>query len=1265
MVKKVVSIILTACLSVSSSLSWAGTLELSRVATPELRGIKFTNGSAELLYKGFQPKEEDIKRDLQLFLTGIAFPLEEIVVDLNIKNLPSYVLDPRLEGTILGQIFLSADVRLKRLVEEILTNSDLQEYISTDSSEPAFRFWIQPKSVRIVESKDKGSAIIESMRLGVFCEFQKELGLKEIFEQEVIPVLERVVNSGKVFRDLRQAIRALLLADWYKKRGGVVSSLDELKDTRYTKPFLSQNLWITRDYMDKYVGEYWSTKDSTVGGIVPNPLSKTISPTDKRGWHGDALGVALKGLDPVAKGEITSIIERWKRSFSSISIKPLSPYQVQEEVQDLILEFIQDLSKRSPLVGQRILKELSLSPSLWPKRLLEKELSFEELVEFWATALTKSIALANREMDKSMWRAIGLLLENLSQQFSTPQERYMFKIDVLKRILKDPRSSLRKDLLEAQKEILSDLERALKVSMENEEKAKEILLNEKNVFSEIGFDGKNFRLGWARSLSETAIREFAEDMSKIFDGKKTVIFVGMGGSINTVKLLVSAFGITNALFFDVPDEEVIEKELKEKNINLEDTSVVLISKSGTTYETKAIAKILKDLVHKAHGKKAEKIIRSNFVWLVDKGNEGRVVEEPIDEEIKKIPLQPNELTDIGGRYSSPWTGVFLAPMLWIYKVSANGNMVIGKKGFIEAMERMATEWKKIMLDPQNPINQDAFLTALVLFNKTMMEGTGPYITVPFTLLPKQDLIEAFRIWVTQLWQESIGGKQKGIHPKVEVSDSSVSSHERLLSLMEKGFVEVDNLPAIKEGKDLYLQIAYMYLLTTYFSALSQIRFLSQDNVQLYKKNLKEISKVKRPPILSLGSLQTALNFIPNLDAKDFVDVVLYGPFTRQEKETIRMVLEKVFPDKIFFIYEGPDYNHHSFEALATDPNTIPVLLVHPKAGQDVIKVAQATAQVFGKKAVYGEIDLSLKPHKTLSDLLTSIVKAIENSEGKIDEKDLLKKISEQAKSVFEGIEHTLVRDELFRIAELELELLTRRKGKFLSQLGSLSVYANEDDERIIITLGKSVPPTEVSRDEVRKLYIFSTLMESLASASEKEIDIDGLLETLYSEGLLDDVPGEKIETLSSMLKAIFPVGRINIDEALFAVNMLITGLNYAPSDTLQRNVFRLFLFARGFSLLTGKTVFMRFQYERISQSDWEENQFLVDTIIAIPSNPENKIATTTELSHSAKTILKKVTRHIFASLGKEPGGEGNRRKKSKTPGGIWVREDVIKFVLGR
>ena len=166
------------------------------------------------------------------------------------------------------------------------------------------------------------------------------------------------------------------------------------------------------------------------------------------------------------------------------------------------------------------------------------------------------------------------------------------------------------------------------------------VLNKKNIWINHPL-GHTKRLGW---LDFNSVLSSSQDMCidtiKGLSSKK-IIFIGMGGSIQTGKVLNQISNKNNMLFIDSTNPVEI-KNISE-GLNLEECIFVIMSKSGTTLETLKLMHFfinkIKKIKHNDFGQ--------NFIAITDKGTD-----------LEKFALKNNFLNilisqkDIGGRFSS-------------------------------------------------------------------------------------------------------------------------------------------------------------------------------------------------------------------------------------------------------------------------------------------------------------------------------------------------------------------------------------------------------------------------------------------------------------------------------------------------------------------------------------------------------------------------------------------------------------------------------------
>ncbi|MFH1414028.1 MAG: hypothetical protein ABIG56_04200 [Candidatus Omnitrophota bacterium] len=362
-------------------------------------------------------------------------------------------------------------------------------------------------------------------------------------------------------------------------------------------------------------------------------------------------------------------------------------------------------------------------------------------------------------------------------------------------------------------------------------------------WSKIGFDGKENRLGWSLEKvkwvlehSET-VKQALDDAEAIRDQYKNVIFCGMGGSGLSVEVVKSTFGEKDTKIYSLRTTDpaaiadILDK-IKEGETSLEDalknTLIIPISKSGTTQETVSHKKYFEDLYKKFN------LDISGHIWVItDKGS-------PFDTgEFVQRGIQLNGKGDIGGRFTSPTTNIFLLPLA------------------IVAPERVLPilEITKEMNSLEDILNDKFLKIAAFLYDMAKELGKDK-----LTILVPEELKD-LPIWFEQLLEESLGKDGKGItlfygeslNPEVL---RSVSTNDRVflrINLGRKKTKQVlwEHLAAkrypiaelnLRDINDIGGLMLGMQRIVAAVAYLWDINFVNQPAVEGYKKETKEVMK---------------------------------------------------------------------------------------------------------------------------------------------------------------------------------------------------------------------------------------------------------------------------------------------------------------------------------------------------------------------------------------------------------------------------------------
>ena len=317
--RKLISLFLSFCLILEQSV-FAQSIDLSHYfansGKPILQSDKFRplhlrylgydnfNNDFKLLLDKGDARKEDLENKnyieentqtlLKYFFIGLALPNEKFWVNLR-PDSPDNILDPELEKTDIGRIFLEADVQLKKDTAGLTSPQTKEgreywdklykragELFGTENITipTLIRPWIVPNEIIIREAPD--NAYIYKATLKVMLEedyLSREAGsrnlsdtlagkssplsppkagpppteavsyqqyafndprLKELnqystqlIKETIIPKLTYQVNTSKRYAPLRQVYYSLILAQWFKARYG--SQMTENKGQRTEK----------------------------------------------------------------------------------------------------------------------------------------------------------------------------------------------------------------------------------------------------------------------------------------------------------------------------------------------------------------------------------------------------------------------------------------------------------------------------------------------------------------------------------------------------------------------------------------------------------------------------------------------------------------------------------------------------------------------------------------------------------------------------------------------------------------------------------------------------------------------------------------------------------------------------------------------------------------------------------------------------------------------------------------------------------------------
>ncbi len=422
-------------------------------------------------------------------------------------------------------------------------------------------------------------------------------------------------------------------------------------------------------------------------------------------------------------------------------------------------------------------------------------------------------------------------------------------------------------------------------------------MQETNLYRDIGFEGDDPRLGWVippdwEKIEESLTRFTDLDVVK---GKNNFVFSGMGGSINAIKAMTKIHGNqTEAKIYTIDSlDPAALKELFSQIVSLQQTLVIGISKSGTTKETQDI---LRAISQKFESQGLDP--RKHFLWFTDlpKGRES--IESSGWGNPTTLPIQVNEGTDIGGRFTAPHTAIFLIPLY----LTLNRNLT--------EMHKIWEEYLRLR-------------EALLEFSAKKAYSLANKETQNFAIILDEPFANALETWVTQLIQESLGSKIANYNPKTIVLPTGGS----IIPGFEPVRFEVDspNLD-VKTMVNMYL----LEVFTAIFAYEKRINFVTQPDVELYKREMNLIDPLKLPIIelvTPTGLVAKIRNHIQLKPQIRFLEVVCYWYLRDDFKNLLRKRLKSAFPELETLVFVGSDWNHHSYQAASRNRNTLFIILI--------------------------------------------------------------------------------------------------------------------------------------------------------------------------------------------------------------------------------------------------------------------------------------------------------------------------------------------------
>jgi hypothetical protein len=269
------------------------------IEAPGVSRLELNIDTAEKNYSlGIMPElKKATQESLEYFFLGLALSDDKFWVNLNPQS-PEKIIDPVLGQTSAGRILLEADLRLKKDTCE-LTNPKKSEIGKkywqalyqkagelglADGTPEVKRLWIVPDEISVYETSDQIYIIRNKLKVSFESEYFSETNnlaqdkksrefrdyMLTLTQDSITPALNKRVNEGPEYADLRTVYRSFILATWYKDKFGrgnnsLLKSIDATILNDIKKESADRKNEIYKDYLKSLSGGEYSFSENSPG----------------------------------------------------------------------------------------------------------------------------------------------------------------------------------------------------------------------------------------------------------------------------------------------------------------------------------------------------------------------------------------------------------------------------------------------------------------------------------------------------------------------------------------------------------------------------------------------------------------------------------------------------------------------------------------------------------------------------------------------------------------------------------------------------------------------------------------------------------------------------------------------------------------------------------------------------------------------------------------------------------------------------------------
>jgi hypothetical protein len=207
----------------------------------------------------------------------------------------------------------------------------------------------------------------------------------------------------------------------------------------------------------------------------------------------------------------------------------------------------------------------------------------------------------------------------------------------------------------------------------------------------------------------------------------------------------------------------------------------------------------------------------------------------------------------------------------------------------------------------------------------------------FAIVLEEQLIPALETWIIQLFQESLGSKITSLNPKTVIVTSET---------IPEGFEAIRfDIPASSIIVKTILQMHLLQIYVAIFAHYKGITFVTQPEVETYKQKMREVHYQKMPKAEIITTSKLIERIRETLKDKPhirFLEIVCYWHVNNEQRRKMTDMVISTFPDKEISIFEGSDWNHHSYQAASWNDETLFIILTKQEYEQQIEGISTQT-----------------------------------------------------------------------------------------------------------------------------------------------------------------------------------------------------------------------------------------------------------------------------------------------------------------------------------